>query len=84
MKKPNIIALPTSQMMAFCDVLGLPDSVQSSTESMVVALEAADFSKLKVVKPMPGEARLENTVGFAPSEIGADVVAARKAKLGRD
>ena len=74
MKRPNIIALPTSQMQAFCDVLKLPREAQASTESMILALEEADFSKLK-----KGE-----THGFSPDDMGAEIVAMRKAKLGRE
>jgi hypothetical protein len=73
MKRPNILALPTSQMMAYCDVLGLGDKVQESTESMIVALEAADFSKLEV-----GVSH-----GFEPDDLGEELVANRKARLGR-
>jgi len=83
MNKPDIIALPTSQMMAFCDVLGLPPSVQDNTESMIVALEAADFSGLEMVKPKKGEARPANGIGFVPDKMGAAIVAKRKAALGR-
>lgn len=83
MQKPNIIELPTSQMMAYCDVLGLGDEVQESPESMIVALESADFTNLKVVKPVIGEARPANAVGFKPDKVSADIIATRKAKLGR-
>lgn len=83
MQKPNIVALPTSQMMAFCDVLGLPETVQASTETMIVALEAADFSRLEVVKPQAGESRPEGAVGFEPAGVSADIVAKREASLGR-
>ena len=72
MKKPNIIALPTSQMQAYCDVLGIPREEQSGTSSMIIALEAADFSVLQKGK----------THGFDPDKVDADIVAARKAKLG--
>lgn len=83
MEKPNIISLPTSQMMAFCDVLGLGSKVQESTEAMILALEAADFSDLEVVKPVKGEPRPANAVGFEPDEVSADIVARRKAAMGR-
>lgn len=83
MQKPNIIELPTSQMMALCDALRLGNEVQESPESMIVALEAADFSELKVVKPVIGEPRPANAVGFKPEKVSADIVARRKAKLGR-
>ena len=83
MQKPNIIALPTSQMMAFCDVLGLGDKVQESTESMIRALEAADFSGVEVVKVAKGEPRPENTVGFDPDEVEPEIVAKREKALGR-
>jgi len=73
MKKPNIIALPTSQMMAFCDLLGLGREVQGSKESMILALEEADFSKLK-----KGETHF-----FDPANMGQEIVATRKAALGR-
>lgn len=73
MKKPNIIALPTSQMMAFCDLTGIPRDKQESMESMVVALDGVDFSKLK--KGV--------THHFDPDDMGAEIVAKRKAKLGR-
>jgi len=83
MQKPNIIALPTSQMMALCDVLGLGKEVQASTGSMISALEVADFSKLKVVKPPSEGPRPEGTIGFQPDTVAPDIVAARKARLGR-
>lgn len=83
MQRPDIIALPTSQMQAYCDVLGLGKEVQDSTESMVVALEAADFSNLKYQKPTEDGPRPENTVGFQPDKVEASIVASRKAKLGR-
>ena len=69
MEKPNIIALPTSQMQAFCDLLGIPRDKQGSIESMVPLLEEADFSKLEVIFP----------VGQMESEI----VESRKVRLGR-
>jgi len=84
MEKPNIIGLPTSQMMALCDVLGLPPEVQDSTESMIIGLEKASFTKLKVVKQDPDKARPENSIGFEPDQVDADIVAARKVALGRD
>lgn len=74
MKKPNIIALPTSQMQAFCDVLGLDKEVQDSKESMIVALEEANFSKL----------RKGVTHNFDPDEVEAEIVATRKVAMGRD
>lgn len=74
MKKPNIIALPTSQMQAFCDVLGLEREAQESKESMIVALEAADFSSL----------RKGRTHNFTPDEVEPEIVEARKVALGRD
>lgn len=83
MQKPDIISLPTSQMMAYCGVLGLPDSAQASTESMIVALESADFSGIKYVAPEPGVPRQPNAVGFKPDKVSADIVARRKASLGR-
>ena len=73
MEKPNIIALPTSQMMAFCDVLKLPPEVQDSTGSMITALEVADFSGLKIGK----------THGFSPDNIGAAIVKKREIAMGR-
>ena len=73
MTKPDVIALPTSQMMAFCDVLELPQSAQDSTESMIVALEAADFSELDI-KDRPA---------LKPDKVSAAIVADRKAALGR-
>lgn len=83
MKKPNIVALPTSQMLALCDVLGLGEKVQSSTESMVVALEAADFRRLEVDNPVAGKPRKPNTIGFELDEVSADIVAQRKANMRR-
>lgn len=73
MKKPDIISLPTSQMQAFCDVLGLGKEVQESKESMIVALEEADFRKLK-------EGVTHN---FKPARVDEDIVVARKTKMGR-
>ena len=89
MRKPNVIALPTSQMQALCDVMELPREVQGSTESMVVALEAADWSKVKVVKaaiPGPKETpkpRERFTIGYELDEVSPEIVALRKAKMGR-
>ena len=82
MNRPNIIALPTSQMAAYCDVLGLGDKVQESTESMVMALESADFRNLKRVssEEMNGQ---PNQVGFDPDDMGPEIVASREARLGR-
>jgi len=68
MKKPNIIALPTSQMQSFCDVLGLGKEVQESTASMIEVLETVEWSGIKVA--------------FKPDRLPADIVAARKIKLG--
>ena len=48
MDKPNIRRLPTSQMQAFCDLLGLGKEVQGSMASMIEVLEKADFSNLEV------------------------------------
>lgn len=73
MQRPEIISLPTSQMQAFCDVLGLGKEVQESKESMILALEEADFSGLKVGV----------THNFKPDKVAKDIVAARKAKMGR-
>ena len=73
MTKPDVIALQTSQMMAFCDLLGLPDSAQESTESMIVALEAADFSGLDI-KDRPA---------LATNKVSAKIIADRKTRLGR-
>lgn len=73
MQQPNIIALPTSQMQAYCDVLKLDSSVQESMASMVVALEAADFGPLKVGV----------THNFKPGNMGVAIVRLRKATLGR-
>jgi len=70
-------------MQALCDVLELGREVQGSTESMVAALESADFSKVKVVKPEPGKPRERFVIGYEPDEVSADIVATRKAKLGR-
>jgi hypothetical protein len=83
MKKPNVIALPTSQMQALCDVMELPEGVQKSTESMILALEAADFSKVKVVKPEPGVPRERFAIGYELDEVSPEIVARRKAKMGR-
>ena len=69
MKKPDIIALPTSQMAAFCDLLGVPKDKQDSLESMVTELEKADFSKLKVI--------------FKVDRVSNEIVKDRKARLGR-
>ncbi len=71
MRKPNIIALPTSQMQALCDVLGLGREVQKSTASMIEALEAVDWAE---VKP--------KTVKFKLDVLPKDIVAIRKANLG--
>jgi len=82
MKKPEVIALPTSQMAALCDVLELPSSVQDSTESMVEALEAADFAKLTRVESTDGP-RPRFGVGFDPAKVDASIIAQRKARMGR-
>lgn len=73
MKRPNIIALPTSQMYAFCDILGISREKQRGMESMVPLLEEADFSKLK--KGV--------THGFDPDVMSDEIVASRKIKLDR-
>ena len=83
MNKPNVIALPTSQMQALCDVMGLPKEVQDSTESMIVALEAADFSSVKVALAEPGKPREPGTIGYKLDSVSADIVASRKVALGR-
>jgi len=69
MKRPNIIGLPTSQMQAFCDLLGIPKEEQSGIESMVPLLEKANFSKLKVV--------------FQVDQVEDEIVERRKVRLGR-
>ena len=69
MDKPNIIALPTSQMMAFCDLLGISRDKQESMESMIPLLEGLDFSKLEVV--------------FQVDQVGKKIVGSRKVRLGR-
>ncbi len=68
MKKPNIIALPTSQMQSFCDVLGLGKEVQGSLGSMVTALEDVNWAV--------------TTVAFKPDKLPDGVVAERKKRLG--
>jgi len=73
MQKPDIISLPTSQMQAFCDVLGLPKEVQASKEDMIAALEEADFGPLK----------LGVTHGFKPDKVEKSIIDARKVALGR-
>ena len=83
MKTPNIIALPTSQMQALCDVLELPSTVQSSMESMILALEITDFSKVKVVKAEPGKPRERFTIGYELDTVSENIVAQRKVALGR-
>ena len=69
MKKPNILALPTSQMMALCDLAGIPRDQQESMESMVPLLEEIDFSKLKVL--------------FTVDQLENEIVESRKVRLGR-
>jgi len=70
MKKPKgIVALPTSQMYAICDLLKLPEEVQESKESMILALEQADWSGLKLA--------------FKLGKMSEDIVAARLEALGR-
>lgn len=70
MKKPNIIALPTSQMYKFCDLLGISREVQNGgIETVVPLLEKANFSKLKVMFPV--------------SQVEDDIVESRKVRLGR-
>lgn len=69
MKKPNIIALPTSQMAAFCDLLGVPKDKQMSLQDMVTELEKADFTGLKVI--------------FKVDKVSDAIVKDRKARLGR-
>ena len=83
MKKPNVIALPTSQMQALCDVMELSKEVQGSTESMIVALEAADFSKVKFVKAEPGKPRERFAIGYELDEVSSEIVEQRMSKLGR-
>jgi len=83
MKQPNIIALPTSQMQALCDVMELPKESQDSTESMILALEVADFSKVRVAESEPGKPRERFTLGYELGEVSTEIVAQRKAKLGR-
>lgn len=69
MKKPNIIALPTSQMAAFCDLLGVPKDKQMSLQDMVTELEKADFTGLKII--------------FKIDKVSDAIVKDRKARLGR-
>lgn len=69
MKRPNIIALPTSQMYAFCDLLGIPKEEQTGIEAVVPLLEKANFSKLKVTFPI--------------DQVEDAIVESRKARLGR-
>ena len=69
MEKPNIIALPTSQMFKFCDLLGIPRERQKGVEAMVPLLEEADFSKLEVM--------------FQVDQMEDDIVESRKVRLGR-
>ena len=68
MQRPNIIALPTSQMQALCDVLGLGKEVQQSTGSMIEALQEVEWRGVKI--------------GFKLDKMPADIVNARKARLG--
>ena len=68
MKKPDIVALPTSQMQAFCDVLGLGKEVQGSTASMIEVLEGVDWRNAKV--------------DFKVDVLPKGIVAQRKARLG--
>lgn len=72
MKKPNIIALPTSQMMVFCDILCI-EVEDYDKAGMIKALEKADFSKLE--KGV--------THNFTPDVVEANIVAARVKELGR-
>ena len=83
MEKPDIVALPTSQMQALCDVLGLGKEVQDNPESMIVALEGADFSKIFYAKPTEDGPRLEGTIGFKFDQVESSIVKARMKKLGR-
>ncbi len=51
MKKPNIVALPTSQMMVFLDYFLIDWVSLPTVEDQILALEAVpqvDWSKLKV------------------------------------
>ena len=68
-EKPNIIALTTTQMYAFCDLLGIPKEKQQGIEAIVPLLEKADFSKLEVI--------------FQVDQVEDDIVESRKVKLGR-
>ena len=73
MKKPNIIALPTSQMEVFCDFFNLPYE-RGDTIEAIKALEEvpqSEWTKLKVGQ----DTRAAETVD-------ADIVEARKAKMG--
>lgn len=46
MQKPDITRLPTSQMMAFCQILGLPQGGDSETkEAMLTSLGSISDSK---------------------------------------
>ena len=40
-EKTDYRSLPTSQLMALCDTMGLPQEVQDSKETMIKALEKA-------------------------------------------
>lgn len=73
MKKPNIVALPTSQMEVFCDFFGLPYE-RGSTVEAIKALEEvpqSEWDRLKVGR----DTRAAETVS-------KDIVNARKAALG--
>ena len=72
MRKPNIVALPTSQMQAYCDVLGLGREVQQDLGTMIEALQAASFAKLK--KGV--------THNFDSEKVAPGIIASRKAKFG--
>ena len=72
MKKPNIVALPTSQMEVFCDFFGLPYE-RGSTIEAIKALEEvpqSEWSKLKVGRDTRAAEAVENSI-----------VNARKAEL---
>ena len=74
MRKPNIVKLPTSQMMVFCDFFGL-EYEQGNVPAAIEALEAVPQSQWGQLK-----------VGVntrAAEKIDDDIVKARLVKLGR-
>jgi len=51
MQKPDINRLPTSQMMAFCQLLGLPQGGDNETKTAMVAnLEAVPDDKWEALE----------------------------------